>query len=130
MNTCVCCYLRVLGTGLFLLCSATLWAQAANPEPGRSLEPDRRITIRERDDWFLRGRRLAGDSWAALRRRAHLRKLQMRAARRPGAATGPAAAAAGTWKSLGPPPMASDASGFGQQDYSWVSGRATSVAID
>lgn len=32
--------------------------------------------------------------------------------------------------SLGPAPLTSDASGFGQQDYDWVSGRATAVAID
>lgn len=35
-----------------------------------------------------------------------------------------------TWVPLGPAPLASDASGIGQQDYGWVSGRATSVAID
>ncbi len=34
------------------------------------------------------------------------------------------------WTSLGPAPLASDASGVGQQDYNWVSGRATAVAID
>ena len=36
----------------------------------------------------------------------------------------------GTWQPLGPSPLASDASGTGQQDYGWVSGRATAVAID
>ena len=34
------------------------------------------------------------------------------------------------WQPLGPSPLASDASGFGQQDYGWVSGRATSIVID
>ncbi|HXZ40994.1 MAG TPA: hypothetical protein VEG68_09645, partial [Terriglobales bacterium] len=34
------------------------------------------------------------------------------------------------WASLGPAPLASDASGVGQQDYGWVSGRATAVVID
>jgi len=34
------------------------------------------------------------------------------------------------WTSLGPAPLASDASGIGQFDYGWVSGRATAVAID
>ncbi|HYA25945.1 MAG TPA: hypothetical protein VEF05_17420, partial [Terriglobales bacterium] len=34
------------------------------------------------------------------------------------------------WTSLGPAPLASDASGIGQQDYNWVSGRATAVAVD
>ena len=34
------------------------------------------------------------------------------------------------WAPLGPAPLASDASGFGIQDYGWVSGRATAVAVD
>ena len=34
------------------------------------------------------------------------------------------------WVPLGPAPLASDASGFGQQDYGWVSGRATAVAVN
>ena len=43
----------------------------------------------------------------------------------------PASAAVSTaWTSLGPAPLASDATGDGGQDYNWVSGRATSVLID
>src|SRR5205823_12184156 len=42
----------------------------------------------------------------------------------------PQAEATSGWKSLGPSPLASDATGFGGQDYGWVSGRATAVAID
>src|SRR5207237_2159249 len=38
--------------------------------------------------------------------------------------------AIGIWTPLGPAPLASDATGFGQQDYGWVSGRATAVAVD
>jgi hypothetical protein len=34
------------------------------------------------------------------------------------------------WVSLGPAPLASDATGNGFQDYIWVSGRATSVLVD
>lgn len=41
-----------------------------------------------------------------------------------------AAGASGVWTSLGPLPLPSDASGVGLQDYSWVTGRATAVAID
>src|SRR5439155_238826 len=37
--------------------------------------------------------------------------------------------AIGIWTPLGPAPLASDATGFGQQDYGWVSGRATAVAV-
>jgi len=36
----------------------------------------------------------------------------------------------GSWTPLGPSPLASDATGFGGQDYGAVSGRATSVAVD
>src|ERR1700751_1548959 len=38
--------------------------------------------------------------------------------------------AIGIWTPLGPAPLASDATGLGQQDYGWVSGRATAVAVD
>jgi hypothetical protein len=34
------------------------------------------------------------------------------------------------WSPLGPLPLASDASGVGEYDYDWVSGRATAVAVD
>ena len=34
------------------------------------------------------------------------------------------------WSPLGPVPLASDASGSGEYDYGWVSGRASAVAID
>ena len=43
-------------------------------------------------------------------------------------AGGPSATA-GTWMSLGPQPLPSDAGGTGLQDYGFVSGRANSVAI-
>ena len=60
------------------------------------------------------------------------------------AATAPANAATGSssfsttasplapivWTPAGPAPLASDATGDGQQDYNWVSGRATTVLID
>ncbi len=40
------------------------------------------------------------------------------------------AAGSTVWTAVGPAPLASDATGDGGQDYSWVSGRATSVLID
>jgi hypothetical protein len=43
---------------------------------------------------------------------------------------GDAAPNALVWSSLGPAPLASDASGVGEDNYGWVSGRATAVAID
>jgi len=79
----------------------------------------------QREQWFLRGRLLPGHPAAELLRHAHRQKLAIRAsqpARAPGSAPG--------WTALGPAPLASDASGVGQQDYNWVSGRATAVAVD
>jgi len=84
-----------------------------------------------REQWFLRGRTLPKESAAALRYRAHLQKMQARAARLAAAQkAGLTSGAASGWSPLGPAPLASDASGFGQQDYDWVSGRATAVAVD
>jgi hypothetical protein len=58
--------------------------------------------------------------------------MQMRAARGSAVQTKlqSAQASGSGWSSLGPAPLASDASGVGEQDYNWVSGRATAVAID
>ena len=85
--------------------------------------------------WFLRGRQAAGQSAAALRYRAYQQKLAARTAlqvavRQATANLTPRGAPAAGWTALGPAPLASDASGIGQQDYNWVSGRATAVAID
>jgi hypothetical protein len=80
----------------------------------------------------MHGRVVPGRSAASLRYRAHLQKMQLRAARLAAERkTGANAfSAAAGWKSLGPAPLASDATGFGGQDYNWVSGRATAVAVD
>jgi len=80
----------------------------------------------------MHGRVVPGRSAASLRYRAHLQKMQLRAARLAAERkTGANAfSAAAGWKSLGPAPLASDATGFGGQDYNWVSGRATAVAMD
>jgi len=91
---------------------------------------------KQRDAWFMRGRTVPGRSPALLRYRAHQQKLQMRAQRAaPLAARAqtrvPAAGSSSVWTPLGPAPLASDASGGGGvQDYNWVSGRATAVAVD
>ncbi len=86
----------------------------------------------QRDLWFYRGRVIPGESTAALRYRAHLQKMQMRAARLAAASNlQPLTAPTSGWTALGPAPLASNATGpLDQQDYSWVSGRATAVAID
>jgi hypothetical protein len=98
--------------------------------------------VKERSQWFFRGRLVRGKASAELRRRAYQAKLRMRAEH---AAALPAALSAnlsagkvsnsvslstGSWIPLGPVPLASDATGNGTQDYHQVAGRATSVAID
>jgi hypothetical protein len=86
-----------------------------------------------REEWFLRGRQAAGPPAAALRDRAYQQKLRMQAARRAAAlatSVSPRLSSTAGWTPLGPAPLASDASGAGEQDYNWVSGRATAVAID
>lgn len=89
----------------------------------------RRAQRMQEESWFLRGRAIPREPAAALRYGAHLQKMQMRAAR---ASTlfKPQQSSGSGWAALGPAPLASDASGMGQQDYNWVSGRATAVAID
>jgi hypothetical protein len=77
-----------------------------------------------RQHWQTAGRGIPGANSAALRAHAVQQKLRMRAPRALSAAT------AGAWVSLGPKPLPSDASGTGLQDYGFVSGRATAVAID
>ncbi|MBZ5719455.1 MAG: glycoside hydrolase [Acidobacteriia bacterium] len=130
LHTCVC---------VLLLIAATPVAFGQGSKMKSAYEPieeqDRDQPIK-RDQWFMHGRIVPGESAAALRYRAHLQKMQMRAARiaaeqNPGLA--PLAqilAAPAGWVALGPAPLASDASGQGLQDYNWVSGRATAVAID
>ncbi len=99
---------------------------------GITVETDR-DQPRQREQWFMHGRLIPGESAAALRYRAHAQKMQLRAeqaARMNTAITAATTTAIGIWTPLGPAPLASDATGFGQQDYGWVSGRATAVAVD
>ncbi len=102
-------------------------------------------------NWNQRGRAVPpGESAARLRLRAYRQKMALRAqsAAANSSSTLPSASfstsppkrslggAPGAvvpqtaWVPLGPAPLASDATGDGQQDYDWVSGRATSVVID
>lgn len=87
------------------------------------VEQHRNVVAREK--WRLAGRKLRGRNSAILRGHAIQQKLQMRTARRLDSG------APGTgWVSIGPKPLPSDASGMGLQDYGFVAGRATAVAID
>jgi hypothetical protein len=85
-----------------------------------------------RNDWFKRGRTAPeGESAAILRHRALLQKLELRKPRLSARAVTPVPHLSSSgWLSLGPAPIASDATGTGSQDYGPVSGRATAVAID
>jgi hypothetical protein len=86
-----------------------------------------------REQWFLRGRSSRAQPGAASRYQAYLQKMRMRAARlasieKAESKVSPPSTEA--WSPLGPVPLASDASGSGEYDYGWVTGRATGVAID
>jgi hypothetical protein len=120
---------------LALMSCTPVFAQGAKvtvpSEPIREEDSDH---PRQREQWFMRGRTVPGQSAAALRYKAHQQKMQMRARRRAAmrfqiAATPLALNSAG-WTPLGPVPLASDGFGNGFQDYGAVSGRATSLAID
>lgn len=83
-----------------------------------------------RAEWMKRGREATkGQSAAALRLGAHRQKMAIRAQRKAMAGmeaiAGAPAPATGGWVALGPAPLVSDNNFFG-----FVSGRATSVAID
>ena len=112
--------LRGWGLACFLLSS---FAGAQRSLPVRS--SDIRERHRARDHWRSQGRHLPRQNSAALRFRALQQRAVMRAAQ---AAT--VLSSSGAWSSLGPLPLPSDASGTGIQDYNWVTGRATAVAID
>ena len=89
----------------------------------------------QHEQWFMRGRMAAEHPAAMLRLLAYQQKMQLRNARRlvmqnSEATTNQIVSPSAVWVPLGPAPLASDASGTGLQDYGWVSGRATAVAID
>jgi hypothetical protein len=87
--------------------------------------------VKERNEWFFRGRLIRGKPSAEFRRRAYQSKLQLRAQRAAAfGVTGQTSLSSGSWIPLGPMPLASDATGNGTQDYHQVAGRATAIAID
>jgi len=108
---------------VFVLLLALL---ASLPSMAQTQSPPRK---RAQEKWLLHGRTLRGESSAGLRYRAYLAKLKMRSLSANGRRNS-LSDPNGSWTPLGPAPLASDASGDGQQDYNWVSGRATAVAVD
>jgi hypothetical protein len=125
----------VLCTLIFsTLFSTSAFAQASR-ERMVPAEGNDRDQQQKRAEWNRRGREAPkGESAAALRLRAHQQKMAMRAQREAAARAAGAGLASSPqvtqWLSLGPAPLASDATGNGSQDYNWVSGRATSVLVD
>ena len=116
---------------LFLLAFFPADVSAQDLRPRSESELAGRAQRALREQWFLRGRSSPSQSGAAQRYQAYLQKMRMRAAR--GARAQKLVDAAPTalvWSPLGPAPLASDASGVGEYNYGWVSGRATAVAID
>lgn len=110
-----------------------VWAQSNEAVQPPALQV-RAHRLRQ-EQWVLKGRGAPGaigQSPATLRYQAFLQKTRMRNHR---GAVEPREETVGqapptVWSPLGPAPLASDASGSGQQDYNWVSGRATSVVVD
>src|SRR5206468_5631497 len=109
--------------GIVVLVAASAVAQVGRPVSAAARQQNNAA----RQRWQTTGRSLPGASSAALRHNALQQKSRMRALRNLSASTG---GISGAWVSLGPLPLPSDASGIGLQDYDWVSGRATTVAID
>jgi len=132
-------FIRVFAFVAFILiCGLTgsiaLGQGAKQKLPDTSIPDSDADHVQQRNEWFFRGRLVPRKPSAELRRRAYQSKLQMRAqhaaALAAARANGATPASSGSWIPLGPSPLASDATGNGTQDYGWVAGRATAVAID
>ena len=125
------CWLRILAlvASCFLPISNSLAQGAKQTQAIADPDADH---VKERNQWFFRGRVVRGLPTAELGRRAYQAKLQLRAQRALALphASAQASFSVGSWVPLGPVPLASDASGNGTQDYQQVAGRATAVVID
>jgi len=120
-----------LGVRALIFLCLILWTTLAFAQ-GKRIPSDNSQSLK-RELWFRHGRVLPGQSAAGLRYRAQRQKIQLRALQDLAAHAAvalPRDVSTTIWKPLGPLPLASDASGFGTQDYGWVSGRATAVAVD
>jgi len=97
-----------------------------------SIPDSGRDHIKERNEWFYRGRVVHGFPSAELRGRAYQSKVNLRKQRAASLMQSPSQTSfsIGSWIPLGPVPLASDASGNGTQDYHQVAGRASAVAVD
>ena len=95
-------------------------ARAQTPASQRAL-------VAARKNWQRGARATAVQKGNAadLRARAIAQKMRARSLR-----SANATGVGGQWSSLGPMPLPSDASGIGLQDYNWIAGRSTTVAVD
>lgn len=117
---------------LLLLLLISPVSPAQRSEPDHSEATAAKLAKKSRQ-WFYTGRVTGGQPSAELRRRAYESKLRSRIQRQSDfnvQTNSPVSLSTGSWTPLGPVPLASDASGDGTQDYGFVSGRATSIAID
>jgi len=134
MPTC-CCLSSFLVPVLLLTCLADV--SVVQAQGAKQRVPDNPVSdpdadhVKERNEWFFRGRVIRGAPSAEFRRRAYQSKLELRAQRAAAfGMTGQTSLSSGSWIPLGPMPLASDATGNGTQDYHQVAGRATAIAID
>ena len=130
------CSLLQIGLSVIFLFAFIPPARAQDAKPGvseSSISRTDRDHLKERNEWFYRGRVVRGMPSAELRRRAYQAKLGMRTQNARALAVKAnvqPSLSSGSWMPLGPAPLASDASGNGTQDYHPVAGRATAVVID
>jgi len=115
----------------WLLLSGCLLSAQSRPDlPAAQSATEQREQSGRREQWFLRGRILPGESAAVMRYRAYQEKMRLReqSRKRNWGKTG--LQATQVWSPLGPAPLASELNGDGSMRYNWVSGRATAVAVD
>ena len=115
--------------GSFAQSAQTLRRTGQANQPGKTASDRRAAQRNRREQWFLRGRIASGRPAAALVTRAFRKRAQIRSVSS-NRSLASSQIIAGNWTALGPLPLSSDASGTGIQDYGWLSGRATAVAID
>lgn len=117
---------------LLLPCARSVLSQSASNVWERDQgEKNDRDHPQARAAWFNRGRTgLWGEARATLRQRAYEQKLKVRGQRARALTSTPEGGASAVWSSLGPAPIVSAAYAGSPQDYGFVSGRATAVAID
>jgi hypothetical protein len=118
---------QLLVAALCTAIAATGPALHGQQPTAKALAAQRGQHVLARERWQMHGRRVPGANSATMRSRAIQQKLLMRS--QYGVSQTPPGVS-GVWIPLGPVPLPSDASGTGLQDYGWVTGRATSVAID